>query len=220
MDSLHILVEQGKVLYLGISDSPAWVVAAANTYAKQAHKTPFSVYQGQLNVMKRDMEQEIVPMARHFGMAICPWDVAGGGRFKTKKIMEEKKKAGEGVRSTFGTEQTNDEVQISEALEKVAQEHGGVSITAIAIAYVMQKTQYVVPLIGGRKVEHLMDNIKALSIHLTDQQIGYLESVVPSHVPFPVALIGNDPHETGMSMLMASTAQVAWQRNGKPIGHE
>ncbi|KAL6399655.1 aryl-alcohol dehydrogenase AAD14 [Ilyonectria robusta] len=45
MDSLHILVEQGKVLYLGISDTPAWVVAAANTYAKAHAKTPFSIYQ-------------------------------------------------------------------------------------------------------------------------------------------------------------------------------
>ena len=120
----------------------------------------------------------------------------------------------------FGTEQTEDEVKMSEALEKVAQEHGGASVTAIAIAYVMQKTRYVCPLIGGRKVEHLMDNIKALSIHLTDQQIEYLDSVVPSHVPFPTVYIGDDTHETGKNMLMTSTAQIAWQRNGKPIGHE
>lgn len=46
MDALHILVEQGKVLYLGISDTPAWIVAAANTYAIDHGKTPFSIYQG------------------------------------------------------------------------------------------------------------------------------------------------------------------------------
>lgn len=51
MDSLHILVESGKVLYLGISNTPAWVVAAANTYARDHGKTPFSVYQGQWNVL-------------------------------------------------------------------------------------------------------------------------------------------------------------------------
>ena len=219
MDSLHILVEQGKVLYLGISDSPAWVVAAANTYAKQAHKTTFSVYQGQWNVMKRDMEYEIIPMAQHFGMAICPWDVAGGGKFKTKRMIEEMKKGGEGLRSMLGPEQTEDEAKVSEALDKVAQEHSGASITAIAIAYVMQKTRYVFPLIGGRKVEHLIENIKALNIHLTDQQIEYLESVVPSHVPFPMVHFGGDPHETGKHIVVASTAQVAWQQNGKPIGH-
>ena len=68
MDSLHILVEQGKVLYLGISDTPAYIVAAANTYAKAHGKTQFSIYQGRWNIMLRDMEREIIPMCRHFGM--------------------------------------------------------------------------------------------------------------------------------------------------------
>lgn len=72
MDSLHILVEQGKVLYLGISDTPAWVVSAANTYAVAHGKTPFSIYQGRWNVMLRDMERDIIPMARTFGMALAP----------------------------------------------------------------------------------------------------------------------------------------------------
>ena len=99
MDSLHILVEQGKVLYLGISDSPAWVVSAANTYARAHAKTPFSIYQGRWNVLSRDMEREIIPMARHFGMALAPWDVLGGGKFQSKKALEERKKNNEGLRS-------------------------------------------------------------------------------------------------------------------------
>ena len=68
MDSLHILVEQGKVLYLGISDTPAYIVSAANTYARAHGKTPFTIYQGRWNIMLRDMEREIIPMCRHFGM--------------------------------------------------------------------------------------------------------------------------------------------------------
>lgn len=80
MDSLHILVEQGKVLYLGISDTPAFIVSAANTYAKAHGKTQFSIYQGRWNIMLRDMEREVIPMCRHFGMAIAPWDAIGGGK--------------------------------------------------------------------------------------------------------------------------------------------
>lgn len=76
MDSLHILVEQGKVLYLGISDSPAWVVSAANTYARAHGKTSFTIYQGRWSVLLRDFEREIIPMARHFGMALAPWVAA------------------------------------------------------------------------------------------------------------------------------------------------
>ena len=60
MDSLHILVEQGKVLYLGISDTPAWIVSAANYYARAHGKTPFSIYQGRWNVLRRDFEREII----------------------------------------------------------------------------------------------------------------------------------------------------------------
>lgn len=62
MNSLHNLVVQRKVLYLGISDTPAWVVAKANTYARMAGKTPFVVYQGSWNIMSRDVEQEIMPL--------------------------------------------------------------------------------------------------------------------------------------------------------------
>lgn len=54
-----MVVEQGKVIYLGVSDTPAYIVAAANTYAKAHGKTPFSIYQGRWNVMKRDLEREV-----------------------------------------------------------------------------------------------------------------------------------------------------------------
>ena len=175
MDSLHLLVEQGKVLYLGISDTPAWIVSAANYYARSHGKTPFSVYQGRWNVMCRDFERDIIPMARHFGMALAPWDVIGGGKFQSKKQLEERKKQGEGLRKMMGAvDQTPQQEKVSAALEKVAGEHEIDSLSAIALAYVMQKTVNVFPIIGGRKVEHLHDNIKALSIKLTDEQINFL----------------------------------------------
>lgn len=68
------MVKSGKVLYLGISDTPAWIVSAANEYAKSHGKTQFSIYQGRWNVMLRDFERDILPMARHYGMALAPWD--------------------------------------------------------------------------------------------------------------------------------------------------
>jgi aryl-alcohol dehydrogenase-like predicted oxidoreductase len=72
MDSVHILVQQGKVLYLGISDTLVWIVSSANTYARSHRKIPFSIYQGQWNVMLRDFEREIIPMSQHFGIALAP----------------------------------------------------------------------------------------------------------------------------------------------------
>ncbi|KIV95402.1 hypothetical protein PV10_03066 [Exophiala mesophila] len=204
MDSLHQLVMDGKVLYLGISDTPAWIVSAANTYAVSHGKTPFSVYQGRWNVIVRDLERDIIPMARHFGMAITPWDVVGGGKFQTKKQIEARKAQGEGLRSFMGPNQTPEEEKISEALAKVAAEHGIESITAVALAYVIQKTPHVFPIIGGRKVEHLKDNIQALSIRLTPEQVKSLEDVVAFDIGFPSNFIGVDPKWTGRNDSMIS----------------
>ncbi|ORX51944.1 aryl-alcohol dehydrogenase AAD14, partial [Hesseltinella vesiculosa] len=218
MDSLHYLVQQGKVLYLGISDAPAWVVSAANTYATAHGKTPFSIYQGRWNIMKRDFERDILPMARHFGMALAPWDVLGGGKLQTKAAIEERKKNGEGLRSTFGPGvQSEDEEKMSAALEKVAGEHGVKSITAIALAYVMAKAPRVYPLVGGRKIEHLQDNIQALKIRLTDEQISYLESILSFDVGFPTNFIGTDPKS---NPLIAANAALVVERDTKPIGYE
>ena len=223
MDSLHILVEQGKVLYLGISDSPAWIVSAANEYARARGKTQFSVYQGRWNVMLRDFEREIIPMALHYGMALAPWDVLGGGKFQTKAQLAQRQKAGEGLRSLQGPEQSEQEAKVSEALEKVAKEQGeDVSITAIALAYVMQKTPRVFPIVGGRKVEHLKDNIKALSIHLSNKQIEQLDGVVPFNIGFPNNFIGVDPATNGGNSagLLATAAPMAWVQKPKAIGHK
>jgi len=222
MDSLHLLVQQGKVLYLGISDTPAWIVAAANTYAKAHGKTPFSIYQGRWNILIRDMETDIIPMCKHFGMAIAPWDVLGGGKFQSKAAVEARKQAGESLRHIIGpAEQTETEVKISEALEKVANEHGITSLTAVALAYVMSKTPYVFPIVGGRKVEHLQDNIKSLSIKLTEEQIKYLESVKPFEPGFPHNFLGQDPHVTGKpGVFMASVGPIAYVRDSRAIGHE
>lgn len=220
MDSLHLLVEQGKVLYLGISDTPAWVVSAANEYAIAHGKTPFSIYQGRWNVMRRDFERDIIPMARNYGMALCPWDVLGSGKFQSKKAVEERAKRGEALRSLLGTgEQTEDEVKISAALEKVAERHGTESLTAIAIAYVRAKANYVIPMVGGRKVEHLKQNIEALSIKLTPEDIAELEAATPFEPGFPHDFNGPDPRVTGQfTGLSAASAALVIEQMPKPAG--
>lgn len=218
MDSLQILVEQGKVLYLGISDTPAWIVTAANLYARAHGKTPFSIYQGRWNVMLRDFEREVIPMARHFGMALAPWDAMGGGKFKTKKEIEERKARGEGLRSILSSDQSEEEAAMSAALEKVANEHGIKSLTAVALAYVMAKAPNVFPLVGGRKVEHLKENIQGLSLRLTAAQVEYLEDQTRFDVGFPGNFIGPDPRVTGKaSFLLAANGAYSFVRSPTSI---
>lgn len=214
MDSLHMLVEEGKVLYLGVSDTPAWIVASANTYASYHGKTPFSIYQGRWNVMIRDFEREIIPMARMFGMALAPWDVLGGGKLQSKQALEERLKNNEQLRPLRSEGknggQTDFEEEMSLALYKVAQEHGLESVTAIALAYVMSKAGQVFPIVGGRKVEHLHDNIQSLKITLTPEQIGHIESVRPFHVGFPNTFIGDDPFVTGYNVRLDRAAKMSF----------
>jgi len=224
MDALHEVVLAGKVLYLGVSDTTAWVVSAANEYALAANKTPFVVYQGRWNIMMRDFERDILPMARTYGMALCPWDVLGGGKLQTKKQIEERQKQSESLRSGFfGPGQTPEQEKMSAALEKVAGEVGVDSIQAVCLAYVMQKAPYVIPIVGGRKVEHLKDNIKGLSIHLSDAQIKELEDVNTFDIGFPGNFLGQDPRsvsgEAG-GFLAGQLWHIQWQKDGKPIGHE
>ena len=85
------------MLYLGISGTPAWVVAGANHYAKAHGKTPFSIYQGQWNILLRDLEREILPMAIHFGMVVAPfpWGSILQGNFQRPEEVAAKKSKGE-----------------------------------------------------------------------------------------------------------------------------
>ncbi|KAI0789614.1 aryl-alcohol dehydrogenase [Abortiporus biennis] len=192
MNALHNLVASGKVLYLGVSDTPAWIVSQANTYAKLTGKTPFVIYQGAWNIISRDFEREILPMAKAFGMALAPWNVLAAGKLRTDAEEQRRRETGEKGRMIFDSnwERTPVEVEASRALEKVAKEVGAKSIHAVAIAYVMQKTPYVFPIIGGRKVEHLHSNLEALEISLDKKHIEYLESVVPLDLGFPYSVFG------------------------------
>ncbi|KAL5512625.1 hypothetical protein ACEPAG_3278 [Sanghuangporus baumii] len=211
MDSLHHLVAQGKVLYLGVSDTPAWVVSAANQYARDHGKTPFVIYQGAWNVMDRSFEREIIPMARTLGLALAPWNVLAGGRLRTDAEEQKRLASGETGRTTFRPDwlRTEDEKKMSAALEKIAKEVGTEHITAVAIAYVMQKTPYVFPIIGGRKIEHLMANIEALKFSLSDEQIRYIESILPFDEGFPMYFIGDGTSERS-TMLYDHAAE--WDR--------
>jgi len=183
MTSLNHLVTAGKVLYLGISDTPAWIVSKANQYARDHGLRPFSVYQGRWNAAIRDFERDIIPMCKDEGMALAPWGALGGGHFKSA----EARKTSEG-RKTFDPT-TGRMIKVTDALEKIAKEKGTL-ITSVALAYVMQKSPYVFPIVGGRKVEHLKGNIEALGLELSDEDIEAIEGSVDFDYGFPTSFLG------------------------------
>ncbi|KAF8900587.1 NADP-dependent oxidoreductase domain-containing protein [Mucidula mucida] len=164
-------------------------------YAQAHGKTPFVIYQGHWNIMDRAFEREIIPMARNLGLALAPWDVLGGGKFRTDAEDEERRASGEKGRAL--------------ALEKVGEEVDTKNIRAVALAYVMQKTPYVFPLVGGRKVEHLLSNVEALDIALSTEQIAYLEGVLPFDVGFPGNFVGDGTSPSSFQQYTVHTARHA-----------
>lgn len=134
MRHLHALVMARQVLYLGVSDTPAWVVVKANecehyytnilssaeldTDARRHGLTPFSLYQGRWNAAFRDMESEIIPMCEDQSMAIVPWASLGGGQLiaaDQRKKMEEDPNSGKGFYSA-----SEDDIKVCDVLEKLA----------------------------------------------------------------------------------------------------
>lgn len=177
MQALNSLIVSGKVLYLGISDAPAWVASKANEYARNHGMRQFSVYQGQWSAAHRDFERDIIPMCRAEGMALAPWGSLGGGKFKTA----EQRRAQEGrANQEYNEVQTN----VTAALEAVAIRKNAAP-TGVAIAYVMHKAPYVFPVLSGRKVEHIKGNIDALNIQLSPGDIKEIEAAVPFDLGFP-----------------------------------
>jgi hypothetical protein len=194
MHALNDLCTSRKVLYLGISDTPAWIVVKANCYARQHGLRPFSIYSGRWSAADRSFEREIIPMALDEGMALAPWGAVGGGGFKTK-AQREQTEGGRNLKvSVLGNEE-----KVSEVLEKVANTKGkDTPITSVALAYVMHKSPYVYPIIGGRKISHLKSNIEALGLRLTAGEIAEIDNAYGFDIGFPhsflsplnVALLG------------------------------
>ncbi|KAH7887273.1 aryl-alcohol dehydrogenase [Phlebopus sp. FC_14] len=191
MDGLHNLIVSGKVLYLGISDAPAWFVVKANEYARQHGKTPFVVYQAPYSCVQRDIEREILPMCRHEGIGLTVFNVLASGHIRSDEEEEKRKKSGENGRTAMGPWlRTPDEKKMCDTLEIIAKQVGTKSITAVAIAYVMHKAPYIFPIVGGRKIEHLLANIEGLKIRLTPEQMKQIDDTLPFDKGFPSNIIG------------------------------
>ena len=207
MQSLNAVVNAGKVLYLGVSDTPAWYVAKANQYARDHGLRQFSVYQGQWSAAQRDFERDIIPMTISEGMSLAPWGALGGGEFKSASQRE----AGEGRKPEGAPSEVV--VKVTGALEKIAKAKE-TAITSVALAYVMRKTPYVFPIVGGRKIEHLKGNIEALSLVLSDEDMNEIEGAAPFDIGFPGNMIGKDP---ASSWLNAVGGHFHYVESPKPI---
>lgn len=157
-------------------------------------------------------------MVKAEGMGLAPWGALGGGNFKTAAQREELAKGTNPGRKWFPPSPID--IAVSDALEKVAKRHNTV-ITSVALAYVRQKAPHVVPIVGGRKVDHLKGNIEALGLQLEEEDIKEIEKSYQFDIGFPMNFIfgSQDPETTSPSnvMLMRSTGVYDFVEDPKPI---
>lgn len=183
--ALDDAVRAGKVLYLGISDTPAWVVAQANTLAQERGWTPFVGLQVPYSLLKRDIERDLLPMAQHFGMTVAAWSPLGGG------VLSGKYTTGPGtdVPTRLNTDTINSHDRaIAQVVGEIADEIGA-SAAQVAIAWTRTRSRAIHPILGARRLEQLLDNLAALEVSLPQEAVARLEAATGFQVGFPTDFI-------------------------------
>src|SRR5512140_1316407 len=190
MRALDDLVRDGKVRFLGFSDAPAWKCAQAQTIAGFRGWTPLIALQIEYSLLERTVEAELVPMARELGMGITPWSPLARGVLsgKYKRADHGKHQANRGERVTASlTPKTYDLV---EELERVATELG-TTPARVALAWVASRPGVASTIIGARTMEQLDDNLTALEVHLTPENVKALDALSKPTLNVPAAFLAN-----------------------------
>ncbi len=191
MRAFDDLVRAGKVLYLGMSDTPAWVVAQANTLAEWHGWSRLVALQAPYSLADRGVERDLLPMARAFEMAVTPWGLLEGGELTGKYNAP----SSEPKRYENADERNK---TLAETVMEVAREVGRAP-AQVAINWVRQQRQksLIIPILGARTEAQMKDNLACLEFELTPEQLARLEAASPIQLGFPHSFLASD-HVRGL----------------------
>ena len=184
MRALDDLVRAGKVLYVGISDTPAWVVARANTLADLRGWSRFLAYQGEYSLASRAPERDVLPMTKALEMSFLGWGLLEGGELTGKYNSP----SAEPKRS----EDTNERIKgIATALMALAKEIDRTP-SQVALNWARQSPYRIIPILGARSEAQLMDNLGCLDFELSADELRRLDEASPIDLGFPHSFLGSD----------------------------
>lgn len=209
MRALDTLVEQGKVRYIGFSDTPAWKVAQAQTMAMLRAWSPLIALQIEYSLLQRTVEGELVPMAMELGLGITPWGPLRGGALSGKYKRENKGKheASRGARVTnYLDDKTFDLLDVMEGIGKA---HGK-TVAQVALAWVQNRPGVTSTIIGARTLQQLDDNLGALDANLTKEEIESLDKLTTPVFGFPMDFLGAVPAFAFGGTSINGTMMKAW----------
>lgn len=176
---LNDLITAGKVNYIGISDTPAWIVAEANTVAHFRGWSAFAGLQVEYSLVQRSAERDLLPMAKHFGMTVTPWSPLAGGVLTGKYLNNET-----GRHPVGSGKRTERNLNISEAVVNIAKAYG-YTPSQVAIAFTRRNNLNTIPILGSRTLAQIEDCLGAANIVLPEAANIELESVSKIELGFP-----------------------------------
>src|SRR4051812_41536370 len=172
MRALDDMVRAGKVLYIGVSDMPAWQVAQAETLADLRGWSRFVGLQIEYSLIERTPERELLPMAKAFDIGITAWGALGGGVLSGKYSAGAGGATAEDSKRAMGNQHraSPKKLAIADEVVKIAQEIERTP-AQVAINWVRQRRQVVIPIIAARKAEQIQDNLASLDFKLEEPHL-------------------------------------------------
>lgn len=190
MRGLDDLVRAGKVLYIGISDAPAWVVAKSNTLAELRGWTRYIGLQIEYSLLERTVERELTPMALDQQMTVLAWSPLRNGQL-TGKYLPENAASGEAQAGRMSSEMMKGFGSVDESTFAVIREtvaigkELGASAAQVALAWLRHRPVPVIPIVGARKLSQFEDNLASLKLQLSPAHLERLEKVSAISLGFP-----------------------------------
>jgi aryl-alcohol dehydrogenase-like predicted oxidoreductase len=180
-------VRAGKILYVGVSDAPAWVVAQAQTTAKLRDWSPFAGLQVEYSLVERTVERELIPMACALGIGVTAWSpLAAGvltGKYHAKANGDERR-----LDKVPFDKRSERNLSIGQAVLDAAGALGR-SPAQVALNWLRARPRAVIPIIGARKLEQLRDNLGCVEWELDAATVERLDAASAIDPGFPSSMI-------------------------------
>jgi len=185
LEGLDTVVRQGLVRYVGLSNWAAWQVAKAAGIVERRNQAPILSLQAYYTLAGRDLEREIAPMLLSEGIGLMIWSPLAGG-FLSGKYDRDNEKAADGRRATFDFPPVDRDrgYRIIDALRPIAQAKGR-SVAQIALSWLLHQKVVTSVIVGAKRVDQLTDNLKAIEVELSDEDLAALDEVsrLPAEYP-------------------------------------
>ena len=193
MRAFDDLVRQGKILYAGVSDMPAWLVAKANTLAELRGWCSFVGLQIEYSLIERTPERDLLPMAADLGVGVTAWSPLAGGVLTGKQLepggAKDSRQANASMQQFLKSDARKE--AIAREVVAVARESGH-SPAQVALAWLRQRAEPVIPIIGARKLAQVKDNLACVDVKLTPTQIDRLDAVSKIELGFPLDMFSKE----------------------------